>query len=176
MLEVKPYSTSSARTGNSGGGQGGGGIHVLLVTLSECTYSSANWVLWYDHINCKVPSPHLQRDPAGSQETLKMRWSFCSLLFKRFYQLSCSPGDEEALRGQHECDLHQGVCDRVFWAGWVLMPKYLDILNPRNWDEKKNLCSSESWRMCTAQLEKAMPSWLSSMPVASMLSRGLGML
>ena len=33
MLEVKPYSTSSARTGSSGGGQGGG-IHVLLLTTS----------------------------------------------------------------------------------------------------------------------------------------------
>ena len=34
MLEVKPYSTSSARTGSSGGGQGGGN-HVLLLTIGD---------------------------------------------------------------------------------------------------------------------------------------------
>ena len=34
MLEVKPYSTSSARTGSSGGGQGGGN-RVLLLTIED---------------------------------------------------------------------------------------------------------------------------------------------
>ena len=81
MLEVKPYSTSSARTGNSGGGQGGGGIHVLLVTLSECTYSSANWVSSYQLQGSFAPSAKRSRgeprDPEDEVTFLLLPLSSC---------------------------------------------------------------------------------------------------